>query len=34
VIDESGEDYLYPQKFFHPIELSHDLQVAVRRAAG
>jgi hypothetical protein len=34
VIDESGEDYLYPQKFFHPIELSHDLEVAVRRAAG
>ena len=34
VVDESGEDYLYPQKFFHPIELPHALEVAVRRAAG
>jgi len=34
VIDESGEDYLYPQKFFRAIELSHDLEVAVRRAVG
>jgi len=34
VIDESGEDYLYPQNFFHPIELSHALEAAVRRAAG
>jgi len=34
VIDESGEDYLYPQKFFRSIELSHDLEVAVRRAAS
>lgn len=23
VIDESGEDYLYPEKFFIPIELPH-----------
>ncbi len=28
VIDESGEDYLYPQRFFAPIELPQ----AVRRA--
>lgn len=28
VIDESGEDYLYPQGFFAPIELPQ----AVRRA--
>jgi len=28
VIDESGEDYLYPQRFFAPI----DLPQAVRRA--
>ncbi len=34
VIDESGEDYLYPQRFFHPITLSRALEVAVRRAAG
>ncbi|MBI4653903.1 MAG: hypothetical protein HY752_02780 [Nitrospirae bacterium] len=23
VIDESGEDYLYPEKFFAPVRLSH-----------
>ena len=34
IIDETGEDYLYPQKFFRAIELSHDLEVAVRRAVG
>ena len=28
VIDESGEDYLYPAKMFHKVELP----VAVRRA--
>ena len=28
VIDESGNDYLYPQRFFAPIELSQ----AIRRA--
>jgi len=28
VIDESGEDYLYPQRFFAPIELP----LAIRRA--
>ena len=28
VIDESGEDYLYPRRFFAPIELPQ----AVRRA--
>jgi hypothetical protein len=28
VIDESGEDYLYPRKFFAPIELPQ----AIRRA--
>lgn len=34
VVDESGDDYLYPHKFFLPIELPHALEVAVRRAAG
>ncbi len=34
VIDESGEDYLYPEKFFMPIDLPHALESAVRRAAG
>jgi len=26
VIDESGEDYLYPKSYFLPIELSASLQ--------
>jgi hypothetical protein len=29
VIDESGEDYLYPASFFTPIELSPTLRRAV-----
>jgi hypothetical protein len=33
VIDESGEDYLYPQSFFAPIELSQPLRRAVQAAA-
>jgi len=24
VIDESGEDYLYPEKFFAPVRLPHE----------
>jgi hypothetical protein len=32
VIDESGEDYLYPEKFFAPIELSQPLRKAVMSA--
>jgi hypothetical protein len=32
VIDESGEDYLYPQSFFAPIELSQLLRRAVQAA--
>jgi hypothetical protein len=28
VIDESGEEYLYPQKFFLPIELPRTLEKA------
>jgi len=34
VIDESGEDYLYPNKFFIQIELPLPLESAIRRAAG
>ena len=34
IVDESGEDYLYPDKFFVPIELPQPLETAVRRAAG
>ena len=29
VIDESGEDYLYPQTFFAPIELPQPIRRAV-----
>jgi hypothetical protein len=33
VIDESGEDYLYPQDFFLPIELSKAAEKALLSAA-
>ncbi len=33
VIDESGEDYLYPQENFLPIELPKDAEKAVLSAA-
>lgn len=32
VIDESGEDYLYPQDFFAPIELPLPIRRAVQAA--
>ncbi len=32
VIDESGEDYLYPQDYFVPIHLPQAAEKAVRRA--
>ena len=32
VIDESGEDYLYPQSFFAPIELPQAVRRAVQAA--
>ncbi len=32
VVDESGEDYLYPQSFFAPIELPQSLRRAVQAA--
>lgn len=34
VIDESGEDYLYPTKFFVSVDLSQPVQNALRRATG
>jgi hypothetical protein len=34
VIDESGEDYLYPTKFFISVDLSQPVQNALRRATG
>jgi len=34
VIDESGDDYLYPSKFFVPVDLPQSLKNTLRRAAG
>jgi hypothetical protein len=33
VIDESGEDYLYPQGYFIPVSLPKDVEEAVIKAA-
>ncbi len=33
VIDESGEDYLYPSRYFMPIELSNTLQQAILKTS-
>ena len=33
VIDESGEDYLYPTEFFHPVEVPLEVQQVLRRAS-
>jgi hypothetical protein len=34
VIDESGEDYLYPEEYFVPVQLPQSAEKAVRRAAA
>lgn len=34
VIDESGEDYLYPQDVFVPVQLPLSAEKAVRRVAN
>ena len=34
VIDESGEDYLYPHRFFVPIELPHAAEEAFGQGAS
>ncbi|MGH7966536.1 MAG: hypothetical protein ACRERD_32700 [Candidatus Binatia bacterium] len=34
VIDESGEDYLYPHRFFVPIELPHAAEEAFLSGAS
>jgi hypothetical protein len=34
VIDESGEDYLYPEEYFVPVRLPGSAEKAVRRASG
>jgi len=33
IVDESGEDYLYPEKYFVSIELTHSLERALLRAS-
>jgi hypothetical protein len=33
VVDESGEDYLYPRQFFVPVELPQSIRRAVLLAA-
>jgi hypothetical protein len=32
VVDESGEDYLYPEKYFAPVHLPQSAERAVLRA--
>jgi len=34
VIDESGEDYLYPEDFFLPIESSEEAALTIRLTEG
>ncbi len=34
VVDESGEDYLFPRNWFRAIELSEDLQALYNSAGG
>lgn len=34
VIDESGEDYLYPAEYFVPVQIPQSAEKAVRRATG
>jgi len=33
VVDESGEDYLYPKRFFLPVTLPQSIRKAVLKAA-
>lgn len=33
VIDDSGEDYLYPRTMFLPVELSSEVRAAIRHAS-
>jgi hypothetical protein len=32
IVDESGENYLYPEQYFAPVQLPQDTQRAVLRA--
>ncbi len=33
IVDESGEDYLYPEKYFMPFEVTRPLRKALLRAS-
>lgn len=33
IIDESGEDYLYPQDFFVPIEIPEEAEIVFLKAS-
>ena len=33
IIDESGEDYLYPSNYFYPIEIAQDIRETLLQAA-
>lgn len=33
VIDESGEDYLYPEEYFYPIEIAANVRETILQAA-
>lgn len=34
VVDESGEDYLYPAEYFVPVQLPQSAEKAIRRASN
>jgi hypothetical protein len=34
VIDESGDDYLYPEEYFVPVHLPQSAEKAIRRATS
>jgi hypothetical protein len=33
IVDESGEDYLYPQHYFAPVEIIQDLEQALLKVS-
>lgn len=33
IIDESGEDYLYPSNYFYPVEIARNVRETLLRAA-
>ncbi len=33
IVDESGEDYLYPSNYFYPVEIAHNVRETLLRAA-